>query len=99
MSRLVELEAAYGTRELILPCDCADGDYLRITWDDDPKWRLLWVETHRWPRGWKRAKVAWRALRGKPIHVDEVLLDEAKVAELRAFLDEVTATGSGASDE
>lgn len=89
MSRLEEVEAKYGTRELIVPCDCADSDYLRMTWDDDPTWRWLWIESHHRPRGWGRVKAAWRALRGLSIRVDEVVLSDESVAALTEFLAEV----------
>jgi hypothetical protein len=74
--------------QLIFPCDCANGDYLRITWeDDDPEYRYLWIES-AYQRHKFRSRVAgaWRVLTGKPHSSTEVLLSEKTVVALHAFL-------------
>jgi hypothetical protein len=100
MSRLVELEERLGPKhaELIYPCDCGDGDYLRITWDDDdPEWRYLWIESSHLLRGsapiWKRIKGAVGLLLGRGYQPTEIVLTEAVAAEIAAFL---VTTGSEA---
>lgn len=86
MSHLTEIEDP-GHEELIFPCDCHNGDYLRITWDDeDPKWRYLWLEGVQQPQRTRRIRTAWRAIRGKQLDVGEVMLSPVSVAALREFL-------------
>lgn len=85
MSRLKELEK-FGQEEHIFPCDCGSGDYLRITWDKDPDWRMLWVEA------WcnkvtlkKRIIGAWKILRDQSWQHTEIMLTEDTVKELKKF--------------
>lgn len=91
MSRLTEIEDKWGDNheELIFPCDCGDGDYLRITWDEDPEWRVLWVEAWGHRKGlWKRIKGAWRILCNQSWQHTEILLTQEVVDGLVAFLEE-----------
>lgn len=90
MSRLTELEDKYDTQELIFPCDCGNGDYLRITWDKDPDWRVLWIEA--WGNKItlrNRIKGAWRILRDQSWQHTEILLDDQTVKKLVDFLSDV----------
>jgi hypothetical protein len=87
VSRLTELEEWPSQQELIFPCDCGDGDYLRITWDDiESDWRALWIEHHQKPRGWKRFKGMWAILRGRSYIWGEVILTDESIKGLHAFL-------------
>lgn len=89
MSHLTESERFPDThhQELIFPCDCSDGDYLRITWDDDPEWRYLWIEHNQRVTGLNRVRFALRALMGRQNTHGEIILSSESVAGLREFLD------------
>lgn len=77
--------------EWIFPCDCSNGDYLRMRWDEhDPDWRFLWIESHalhsRQP--WRRRVArAWSALRGRDWQAAEIVLTEETVARVRSVLE------------
>ena len=88
MSRLTELEKWPGHTELILPCDGHDGDYLRLTWDeDDTDWRYLWIEESSLPTSLrKRIVSAWKTLLGQRVESKSVVLADEAVRELRDFL-------------
>lgn len=82
MSKLEESSDATH-EELIFPCNCHEDHYLRIAWDDeDPTWRLLWIEHHERPKGLNRIKIAWKALRGKDILWNELILKPEVVHKL-----------------
>jgi hypothetical protein len=86
MTRLTE----YGPEheELIFPCDCMDGDYLRISWDDDPEFRWLWIEGHREidkPLRRRIAAAVRLVCRRRSPHT-EIVLSALTVRSLRAFL-------------
>jgi hypothetical protein len=100
MSHLTELERWPGHDELIFPCDCSDGDYLRLTWDDDdPEWRFLWVETWSHSPGfWKRLRGAWRIVTGRRWQHSEVVLSSEVVAALSEFLESRGAPVRGVAD-
>lgn len=86
MSKLEE-ESSETHHELIFPCNCSNGDYLRITWDEeDSEWRWLWIEAEHAPTGWDRIRSAWKALRGQPFRAGEIILTDATVDSLRQFL-------------
>lgn len=91
MSRLAEIEHP-DHQELIFPCDCRDGDYLRITWDDDPEWRCLWIENLHRPRLRTRIRDAWRTLVGRPTSSGEVILTEESLSALVDFLTDRSST-------
>lgn len=87
--------------EHLFPCDASDGDYLRVYWDpedDDekPEWRYLGIESGSHIRGFRRRlKAIWYILRGKPIWVDDVILNAGVTRELWAFLGERIAPPPG----
>lgn len=86
MSKLEESSDATH-EELIFPCDCHDDHYLRIAWDDeDPTWRLLWIEHHQRATGLNRIKTAWRALLGQDIPWNELLLKPEVVQTIHDWL-------------
>lgn len=72
--------------EFIAQCDGGDGEYLRITWDDDPEWRYLWIEVSNDKRWRTRLKVAWKVLRGKHPENAAIILNEIAVRNLKKFL-------------
>lgn len=94
MSRLKELEKWADHKELIFPCDCANGDYLRITWDEQHgDFRYLWIEAWGNRIGpWKRIKGAWSILRNKSWQHTEIILTEETVVALNDFLSQVRPT-------
>jgi hypothetical protein len=88
MSRLYERENGSSHEEWIWPCDCHDTHYLRATWDEDPAWRYLWIESVAWPQRWRdRFAEAWRCLRGRRCSHNEVVLGTNTIADLKQFVD------------
>lgn len=88
MSHLTELEKWPDHTELIFPCDAHDGDYLRITWDDeDPQWRMLWIEESSLPQRFRSRLVkAIKLLLGQRVEGASVLLSDDAATSLRDFL-------------
>lgn len=91
MARLTELERD-DQEEILLACDAIDGDYLRITWDnDDPDFRYLWLEINEYPLSFRRKiRAIWRIVRGKQHPWGEVILNDKAVQELAAFFNTKT---------
>jgi hypothetical protein len=87
MSYLEEDQAGLEDHEeLIFQCCAGDGDYLRITWDEeDPEWRLLWIEAYPSPSIRDRIRSAIRTLKGTGTD-NGVLLDKQAVRKLQEFL-------------
>lgn len=91
MTILSEETEKYGTNgkshaEFIAQCDAGDGEYLRITWDDDPEWRYMWIEVTNDKRWRTRLKVAWKVLRGRHPENAAIILNEIAVRNLTEFL-------------
>ena len=87
MTRITEIDI---WESHIFPCECADGDYLRFTWDpDDGDARWMWVENLHAPHGWKnRLRLCWRILTGRITSTGEVILNEKVVDSLYDLLSE-----------
>jgi hypothetical protein len=86
---MTELKNWKQQEDHIFACDCGDGHYLRIRWDnDDTDFRFLWLEadSYRYKKLKSRLKDAWKLIIGKPCTVAEVILDDSVCLELRDFL-------------
>lgn len=89
MSRLYEDEGWEGAESHIFPCDCSNGDYLRVMWDEDPDFRMLWVELNNRNNSWKqRIKDIWLILRGKERSWGEIILTDKSIKGLLKILNE-----------
>lgn len=88
MTRLKELEKWDDVKELIFPCDCGGGEYVRITWDEaDENLRFLWLEAYSQHKTFKdRIKGAWKIIQGKRYGYADILLTEKTVQKLAKFL-------------
>lgn len=98
MGHLTEQENKYSTdkgkhHSLIFECDGADGDYLRISWDEeDPDWRMLWVEVDA-PNGFfAKVKYCASVFFGYKKHrlTPGVILGKEEVESIREFFKETT---------
>lgn len=79
--------------DYIFRCECGNGDYLRIHWDEEDKpgdqWACMWIEQHyRFPAWRKRLSMVWKILRGKDVHYTEVLFDKKVVAAMRSMIED-----------
>lgn len=84
--RLPELETE-NSQELIFACDCGDRDYLRVTWDEDIEWKMLWIEARHGTHSWReKLRDCWKILTNKDLDVGEVILTEKAVERLQSFL-------------
>jgi len=87
LSRLKESEGL-GTKEYIFPCSADDGEFLRISWDEDPEFRALWVQHWGKPRSWsRRAKDIYDIIVGREHNWGEIFLSEETVNRIRKTLD------------
>ncbi len=80
-----------GHTELIFPCDCRNGDYLRISWDDDGEadpFRYLWIEGCHPERAPLRTRLraAVSLIVGRRVPHTEIMLDDVTTRALTDFL-------------
>ena len=72
--------------EFLVECDGGDGEYLRISWDEDPDFRILWVEVVPDVTFRSKVKSAIKALRGRRHNNTGIILGPAKIDALKTFL-------------
>lgn len=76
-------------KEYIFPCDCNDAHYLRVYWDEDPKFRALWIEDVYRPRQWRQKwKDIWAIITNHPVAFTEIILNEKTTNSLLEVLSE-----------
>lgn len=85
------------SKRITLPCDCKCCMLVieKTLWEDGDVWYNISIQDSRYDHGfntvWGRLKRAAKALFGKPVYFNDLLMDgEGKFRQLVADMDELT---------